>query len=43
MDLLAGRGKEINKLKKELVDLGIDRDFIDSKNIKNIYEAKQIV
>lgn len=43
MDLLAGRGKEINKLKKELVDLGIDRDFIDSKDIKNIYEAKQIV
>lgn len=43
MDLLAGRGKEINKLKEELVDLGIDRDFIDSKDIKNIYEAKQIV
>ncbi len=43
MDLLAGRGKEINKLKKEFVDLGIDRKFIDSKDIKNIYEAKQIV
>lgn len=43
MDLLAGRGKEINKLKKELVDLGIDREFIESKDIKNVYVAKQIV
>jgi len=43
MDLLAGRGKEINKLKKELIDLGIDKDFIDSKDIKNVYVAKQIV
>lgn len=43
IDLLAGRGKEISKLKKDLIDLGIDKDFIESKDIKNVYVAKQIV
>ncbi len=43
IDLLAGRGKEINKIKKELIDLGIDRDFIEAKDIRNVYIAKQIV
>ena len=43
IDLLDGRGKEINKLKRELIDLGIEKDFIDSKDIKNVYVAKQIV
>lgn len=43
IDLLAGRGNEISKLKKELIDLGIGRDFVESKNIKNVYVAKKIV
>ena len=43
IDLLADRGKEISKLKKDLIDLGIDKDFIESKDIKNVYVAKQIV
>lgn len=43
IDLLAGRGKAINDLKKELINLGLDKDFIDSKDIKNVYVAKQIV
>ena len=43
IDLLAGRGKEIKRLKKELIDLGLDIGFIDSKDIKNVYVAKQIV
>ena len=43
IDLLVGRGKEISKLKKELIDLGIGEDFIESKDIKNVYIAKQIV
>ena len=43
IDLLAGKGKEIDRLKKELIDLGIDKGFIESKDIKNVYVAKQIV
>ena len=43
IDLLAGRGKEINNLKKELIDLGLDKEFIESKDIKNVYVAKKIV
>ncbi len=43
IDLLAGRGKATNALKKELIELGLDKDFIDSKDIKNVYVAKQIV
>ncbi len=43
VDLLVGRGSEINKLKKEFIDLGIDRNFIEKKDIKNLYMAKQIV
>lgn len=43
MDLLAGRGKEIDRLKRELIDLGIDKRFIESKDIKNVYIAKKIV
>ena len=43
IDLLARQGREINKLKKELIDLGIERNFIELKDIKNVYIAKQIV
>ena len=43
MDLLAGQGKEIDRLKKELIDLGIDKGVIESKDIKNVYMAKEIV
>lgn len=43
IDLLAGKGREISKLKKELIDLGIDKDFIESKDIRNLYIAKQII
>lgn len=43
IDLLAGRGKEISKLKKELIDLGLEKEFIESHDIKNVYVAKQIV
>ena len=31
------------KLKQELEELGIEKEFIESKNIKNIYWAKRIV
>ena len=40
---MARQGREINKLKKELIDLGIERNFIELKDIKNVYIAKQIV
>ena len=43
IDLLAGRGKEISKLKKELIDLGLEKEFIESNDIKNVYVAKQIL
>ena len=43
IDLLSGRGREINKIKKELIDFGLEKDFIDSKDIKNVYTAKQII
>ena len=43
IDLLSRRGTEVDKLKKELIDLGIDREFVESTNIKNLYVAKQIV
>ena len=43
MDLLAGQGKEINRLKRELIELGIDKEFIETKDIKNVYIAKEIV
>ena len=43
MDLLAGQGKEIDRLKRDLINLGIDKRFIESKDIKNVYIAKKIV
>jgi len=43
IDLLAGRGREINKLIQELTDLGIEEEFVKSKDIKNVYMAKKIV
>ena len=43
MDLLAGKGKEIDRLKRELIELGIDKRFIESKDIKNVFVAKKIV
>ena len=43
IDLLASRGKEVNRLKKELIDLGLDEEFIEAKDIRNVYVAKQIV
>ena len=43
MDLLAGQGKEIDRLKRDLINLGIDKRFIESKDIMNVYIAKKIV
>ncbi len=43
VDLLNGSGREGNKLKNELIKLGIEKDFIDLKDIKNEYVAKKIV
>ena len=43
IDLLAGHGRVSDKLKKELINIGIDKEFIESKDIKNVYVAKQII
>ena len=43
IDLLAGHGREINRLKKELIDIGLDKEFIELKDERNLYVAKQIV
>ena len=43
IDLAMGRGKSLNKIIFNLTKLGIDRDFLESKKIHNIYTAQKIV
>ena len=43
LDLLMKRGKTINSLKKEFIDLGISQEFIESKDVRNLYMARQII
>lgn len=35
--------EQAKKFKKELEEIGVSREYIDSKNIRNLYSAKQIV
>ena len=43
VDLLTGKGKEVGKIKNELIDLGIDEELLEKVGIKNIYVAKNII
>ena len=43
LDLLMRRGKAIAKLKEDVLAYGVPKEFLEEKNIKNIYTAKQIV
>lgn len=43
LDLLMNRGRQIKALKQELIDLGLDEEFLEEKDIKNVYMAKKIV
>lgn len=43
IDLLMKRGKTINSLKKEFIELGISQEFIESKDVRNLYMARQII
>lgn len=43
IDLFVGKGTEVNRLKSRMLELGIDKEFIEKKNIKNVYVAEKIV
>ena len=43
IDFISGKGREIAKLKNVLIHLGVESEFIEKKDIKNVYVAKQIV
>ena len=43
IDLAIGRGRALTQMKNNLVALGLDRDFINTKRIHNIYMAQKIV
>lgn len=42
-DLLAGRGREIDELKRELIGFGINKELLEEVGVKNIYVAKNII
>ena len=43
LDLLMERGKTIEKLKQDMIRLGISRDLIGQKDVKNIFMANKII
>ena len=43
IDLAIGRGRALTQMKNNLVALGLDKDFINTKRIHNIYMAQRIV
>lgn len=43
LDLLMERGKTIEKLKQDMIKLGISRELIEQKDIKNIFMANRII
>ena len=43
LDLLMKRGNTIKKLKEKLEGLGISKEFIEEKDVRNLYTANQIV
>ena len=42
LDLLMKRGNTIKKLKDKLEELGISKEFIEEKDVRNLYTANQI-
>ena len=43
LDLLMKRGSTIKKLKDKLEEIGISKEFIEEKDVRNLYTANQIV
>lgn len=43
LDLLMRRGQAIAKLKEDVLAYGVPKEFLEEKDIRNIYTAKQIV
>ena len=43
IDLAIGRGRALTQMKNNLVALGLDKDFINTKRIHNLYMAQKIV
>lgn len=43
LDLLMRRGQAIAKLKEDVLAYGVSKEFLEEKDIRNIYTAKQIV
>ena len=43
IDLLVGRGRETNKIKNELIKLGVDKELVGKVHVKNIYVARKII
>lgn len=43
IDILMKRGKSIERIKQKLIRLGVPEEFIDKKDLRNLYTAQEIV